>query len=106
MPPGTKEVKVTSNGSKHLYAALLVGASVAILLVAALTTWAAQLGGGSWLPVLVPFGLVLVVPLAALAWLHVDQDLEEPFEAPNGRAPEPTAHLDPEKPDHTARRVA
>ena len=106
MPPGTKEVKVTSNGSKHLYAALLVGASVAILLVAALTTWAAQLGGGSWLPVLVPFGLVLVVPLAALAWLRVDQGLQEPFEAPNGRAPEPTAHRDPEEPDRTARRVA
>jgi hypothetical protein len=97
---------VTSNGSRHLYAALLIGASIAILLAAALTAWTARLGGGSWLLVLVPFGLVLVVPLGALAWLRVDQDLEEPFQAPNGRALEPTAPLDPEQPDYTAWRVA
>jgi hypothetical protein len=53
---------VTTDGGTHLHAALLVGAAVAIALVAALVAWAARLGGGSWLPVLVPFGLVLVIP--------------------------------------------
>jgi putative ABC transport system permease protein len=50
--------------------ALLGGATVAAALLAALTAWAAQLGDGTWLPVLFPFALVLTVPLTALAWLH------------------------------------
>jgi hypothetical protein len=99
-------VEVATNCSKHLYAALLVGAAVAITLVAALTAWAAQLGGASWLPVLVPFGLVLLVPLAALAWLRVDQNIEEPFQAASGLARDSSPHLDCENTVHTARRVA
>jgi hypothetical protein len=99
-------VEVATNGSKHLYAALLVGAAVAITLVAALTAWAAQLGGGSWFPVLVPFGLVLLVPVAALVWLRVDQDIEEPFQVSNGLAWDSSPHLDCENSAHTARRVA
>ena len=97
---------MATNGSEQLYAALLVGTAVAITLVAALTAWAAQLGGGSGLPVLVPFGLMLLVPLAALAWLCVDQDIEEPFQLPSGRAREPSPHLDRENTADTARRVA
>ena len=97
---------MATNGSKHLDAALLVGAAVAITLVAALTAWAAQLGGGSWIPVLVPFGLVLLVPLAALAWLRVDQDIEEPFQVPSGLARDSSPQLNCENSAHTARRVA
>ena len=43
-----------SDHGKRLAAALLGGAAVAVTLVAALTAWAAQLGGGAWLPVLAP----------------------------------------------------
>ena len=80
---------MTTNGSKRLYEALLVAATVAITLVAALTAWAAQLGG-TWLPVLVPFGLVLAVPVAALSWQRTDQRIEEPLLAPSSPAQEPT----------------
>jgi uncharacterized membrane protein YfcA len=50
------------NDDKRLSAALLAGAVLAVALVAALTAWTAQLGGGAWLPVLAPFALVLAVP--------------------------------------------
>jgi hypothetical protein len=97
---------VTTNGVKHLYEALLISATAATTLVAALTAWAAQLGGGAWLPVLVPFALVLVAPLATLAWRRTDQGIEQPFQEPGRPAQEPTFHLDREKAPHTARRVA
>jgi putative ABC transport system permease protein len=61
--------------------ALLGGAAVAVGLLAALTAWAAQLGGGAWLPVLVPFALVLTVPLAALTWLHRGETTAERIQA-------------------------
>jgi hypothetical protein len=94
---------VTINDSKRRYEALLVAATVAITLVAALTAWAAQLGG-TWLPVLVPFGLVLAVPVAALSWLRTDQSIEEPLLAPSSPAQEP--RLDRERTPHIVRRVA
>jgi hypothetical protein len=97
---------MTTNGSKRLHTVLLVGATMAMALVAALTVWAVQLGGGSWLPLLAPFGLVLAVPLAALAWLGTDQNIEEPFQAPSDSAQDPTARLDREPAPHTSRRVA
>jgi putative ABC transport system permease protein len=59
------------------YMALLGGAAVAVGLLAALTAWAAQLGGGAWLPVLVPFALVLTVPLTALVWLHRGESTDD-----------------------------
>ena len=68
---------------RRVYAALLGGAAVAVALVAALTAWAAQLGG-AWLPVLAPFALVLTVPLAALAWLHSGERTDELFQVPGG----------------------
>ena len=58
------------NDGKRLYTALLVGAALAVTLVAALTAWAAHLGGAAWLPVLVPFAVVLAVPMTALARLR------------------------------------
>jgi uncharacterized membrane protein len=73
---------VTTNASKHLYEALLIGAGARHHVVAALTAWAAQLGEGAWLAVLVPFGPVLVVPLVTLAWLRTDQSLEGPSKRP------------------------
>jgi putative ABC transport system permease protein len=61
--------------------ALLAGAAVAVGLLAALTAWAAQLGGGAWLPVLMPFALVLTVPVTALAWLHRGENADGRFPA-------------------------
>lgn len=81
---------MNTNASKHPYAVLLVGATVAIALVAVLTARAAQLGGGTRLSVLAPFGLVVVVPLAALAWLRTDQHVTEQFQAPSSHAQEST----------------
>jgi hypothetical protein len=73
-----------ANDNKRLYAALLAGAALAVALVAALTAWAAQLGGGAWLPVLAPFAVVLLVPVVTLARLrNADTDAEPP-EAPGG----------------------
>ena len=97
---------MTTNASKHLYEALLIGAGAAITLVAALTAWAAQLGEGAWLAVLVLFRPVLVVPLVILAWLRTDQSLEGPFQAPSSPAEESAPRLNREKAPHTARRVA
>jgi len=93
------------NDDKRLYAALLVGAGLAVALVAALTAWAAQLGGGAWLPALAPFALVLAVPLATLAWLH-SADTGERFQAPSGPDHEPASRLDRNPASHTTRRVA
>ncbi len=71
----------STNHSKQMYTMLLGSAAVAVVLVAALTAWAAQLGGGAWLPVLAPFALVLAVPFAALAWLYRAEDASEPAQA-------------------------
>jgi len=61
----------TDDGKRlYPYAALLTGAALAVALVAALTVRAAQLGGGTWLPVLPPFVLVLVVPLTTLVSMY------------------------------------
>src|SRR5881296_891990 len=57
---GAKEVEMSGNDDKRLCAALLVGATIAVALVAALAAWASDLAGGAWLPVLAPFVLVLV----------------------------------------------
>jgi len=65
--PGTQQ---SGNRGTRMAAALLGGAELAVVLVAALTAWAIQLGGGAWLPVQVPFALVLTIPRAALAWLY------------------------------------
>jgi putative ABC transport system permease protein len=62
---------------------LLGAAAVAVGLLEALTARAAQLGGGAWLPVLVPFALVLTVPLAALVRLHGAEQVGEPAQAPS-----------------------
>jgi hypothetical protein len=70
-----------SGNDRRLYGALLGGAAVAVALSAALTAWAAQLGGGAWLPVLAPFALALAVPLTALAWLRSAEDAGEPGQA-------------------------
>jgi hypothetical protein len=56
--------------------------------------------------VLVPFGLVLAVPVAALSWLRTDQSIEEPLLAPSSPAQEPTPRLDRERTPHIVRRVA
>jgi putative ABC transport system permease protein len=74
--------------------ALLAGAAVAVGLLAALTAWAAQLGGGAWLPVLVPFALVLTVPLAALAWLHRGEHTDERVPAPGDPDQRPGSLVD------------
>jgi putative ABC transport system permease protein len=73
-----------SSDISGVYMALLGGAELAVVLVAALTAWAAQLGGGAWLPVLVPFALVLTVPLGALAWLHRGETTAERVQASGG----------------------
>jgi putative ABC transport system permease protein len=80
----TRRSQRSGNRGKRVYAALLGGAAVAVALVAALTVWAARLGGGAWLPVLAPFALVLTVPLAALAWLHNGERTDELFQVPGG----------------------
>ena len=85
--------KKSSNRS-GLYTALLGGAAVAVGLLAALTAWAAQLGGGAWLPVLAPFALVLTVPLAALAWRHRGQNTAERFPASGGPDQRPGSLVD------------
>jgi hypothetical protein len=97
---------MSANGNKRLYAALLAGAALAVVLVAALTAWAAQLGGGAWLPVLAPFAVVLLVPVAALARLHNAGTDAEPPEAPagTGQMSVPASERDPAH--RTTRRVA
>jgi putative ABC transport system permease protein len=77
-----------------VYAALLVGAAVAVALVAALAAWATQLGGGAWPPVLIPFAVAFLVPLAALVWLLTAEDADEPSQAPGrpGQRPIPLLH--------------
>jgi hypothetical protein len=82
MAPTTPSQRSQRSGNnRRLYGALLGGAAVAVALVAALTAWAAQLGGGAWLPVLAPFALVLTVPLAALARLPRGESTDERFQA-------------------------
>jgi hypothetical protein len=80
---------------------------MAVASVAALTAWAAQLGGGAWLPMLAPFALVLAVPLAALAWLHrAGTDTDQLVQTPSGPDHEPASRLDRKLAWHTTRRVA
>ncbi len=79
---------------RHVYAALLVGAAVAVALVAALAAWAAQLGGGAWPPVLIPFALAFLVPVAALAWLRTAEDADQLAQAPGGPGQRPIPLLD------------
>jgi hypothetical protein len=66
------------NHGTRLYTALLIGAALAVTLVAALTAWAAHLGDAAWLAVLVPFAVVLAAPMAALAWLRRTDGTDEP----------------------------
>src|SRR5262245_30426983 len=97
---------MSANHDKRLYAALLVGAALAVALVAALTAWAAQLGGGAWLPVLAPFAVVLLVPVAALARLRSADTDAEPPEAP-ARAGQDPARLSQRDPaPRTTRKAA
>jgi hypothetical protein len=85
---------VIHNDGNRLYAALLLGAGLAVTLVAALTAWAAHLGGAAWPPVLVPFAAVLAVPMTALAWpRHADgNDRTNDAEASVGGGNEPVPH--------------
>lgn len=95
-----------SDYGKRLTAALLDSVGLAVALVAALTTRAAQLGGG-WLAVLTPFALVLAVPLAALAWLYrAGTDTDQLVQTPSGPDHEPAAGLDRTLTWHTIWRVA
>jgi hypothetical protein len=93
---------VIHNDGNRLYAALLLGAGLAVILVAALTAWAAHLGGAAWPPVLVPFAAVLAVPMTALAWpRHADgNDRTNDAEASVRRSAEATSR------SHTRRRTA
>jgi hypothetical protein len=85
---------VIHNDGNRLYAALLLGAGLAVTLVAALTAWAAHLGGAAWRPVLVPFAAVLAVPMTALAWpRHADgNDRTNDAEASVGGGNQPVPH--------------
>jgi putative ABC transport system permease protein len=73
----------STHRSKQLYTVLLGSAAVAVALTAALTAWAAQLGGGAWPAVLAPFALVLAAPLAAVVWLHGAEHAGEPAQPPS-----------------------
>jgi hypothetical protein len=99
---------MSESRSRRRYTALLVSATVAVAFVAALTVWAAWLGGGSWPLLLVPFGLVLAVPLAALGWLRASEPIDEPVQASSGLAQGPIPRLDrkPSSRTYTYRRVA
>jgi putative ABC transport system permease protein len=79
----TRRSQHSATRSKQAYAVLLGGAAAAVALVAALTAWAAQLGG-AWLPVLPPFSLVLAVPVVALAWPHHSQTTDESLQESDG----------------------
>jgi hypothetical protein len=79
------------NHGTRLYTALLIGAALAVTLVAALTAWAAHLGEAAWLAVLVPFAVVLAAPMAALAWLR-RTDGTDHAEVSVGGGGEPVAH--------------
>jgi putative ABC transport system permease protein len=83
-----------SGSNRRLHGALLGGAAVAVALVAALTAWAAQLGGGAWLPVLFPFAVVLLVPIAGLLWLRSVEDTDEQAQASSGPGLQPVSLLD------------
>jgi hypothetical protein len=70
---------------KRLSEVLLVGAALAVVLVAVLAAWTAWLGGGAaWPLVLAPFAVVLAVPLALLAWLWATEDGDEWSRLPSG----------------------
>ena len=84
----------SGNHGKRVDAALLGGAAAAVALIAALTAWAAQLGSGAWLPVLLPFVVVLLVPIAGLLWLRSVEDADEQAQAPSGPGHQPLSPLD------------
>jgi hypothetical protein len=70
---------------KRLSEVLLVGAALAVVLVAALAAWTAWLGGGAaWPLVLAPFAVVLAVPLTVLAWLLAAEDGGDWSQLPSG----------------------
>lgn len=97
---------MSANHNKGLYAALLVGAALAVVLVAALTAWAARLGGGAWLAVLAPFAVVLLVPVAALAWLRTADTGAEPPEARAAAGQDPAALSERDPAPPTTRSAA
>ncbi len=76
---------------KRVAAALLSGAATAVALVAALTARAAQLTGGAWLPVLAPFAVVWLVPVAALVGLRGAEDADQAAQAPTSPGQRPIA---------------
>ncbi len=80
---------------KRVAAALLSGAATAVALVAALTARAAQLTGGAWLPVLAPFAVVWLVPVAALVGLRGAEDADQAaqVQAPGSPGQRPIAVL-------------
>jgi putative ABC transport system permease protein len=90
----TQRSQTSGTHDRRLYAALLGRAAVAVALVAALTAWAAQLTGGAWLPVLLPFAVVWLVPVGALVWLRTAENADESAQAPNspGQQPIPLWH--------------
>ncbi len=90
----TRRSQRSGNRGKRVSAALLGGAAVAVALVGALTAWAAQLGGGAWLPVLFPFAVVLLVPIAGLLLLRSVEDTDEQAQASSGPGLQPASRLD------------
>ena len=90
----TRRSQRSGNHGRRVDAALLGGAAVAVALVAALTAWAAQLSGGAWLPVLFPFAVVLLVPIAGLLWLRSVEDTDEQAQASSGPGLQPVSLLD------------
>jgi putative ABC transport system permease protein len=90
----TRRSQRSGTHGKRVDAGLLGGAAVAVAVVAALTAWAARLGGGAWLPVLGPFALVLATPLAALAWLHSGEHTDELVQVSGGPDQRPGSLVD------------
>jgi putative ABC transport system permease protein len=90
----TQRPQTSGDHDRRVYAVLLGGAAVAIALVAALTAWAARLGGGAWLPVLFPFAVVVLMPAAGLVWLRTAEDADEQAQAPRGPGLQPVSRWD------------
>jgi hypothetical protein len=96
-----------SNDDRRLSAVLLAGAALAVALIGALTAWTAELGGGAWLPVLLPFALVLAVLLVTLVWPRgADNGDDEQRQPPTGPDHRYTLPIDQQGAAHTSRRAA